>query len=151
MNCANWYEAFAFCIWDGGRLPTEAEWEYAAAGGDQNRLFPWGSDVAEPLPAAYNRTENRIVAVGSYPDGNGRWGHADLAGNLWEWTLDSCDDYTTDSCLDCANLSPSDCRVGRGGDGHTFADGLRAAKRSGYLASYYRYPDIGIRCARSAP
>jgi len=43
IGCLNWYEAFAFCIWDGGRLPVEAEWEYAAAGGIENRLYPWGS------------------------------------------------------------------------------------------------------------
>jgi formylglycine-generating enzyme required for sulfatase activity len=66
MNCVNWYEAFAFCIWDGGRLPTEAEWEYAAAGGDENRIYPWGNDVAEPLPASYAATGNSPrIAVGS--------------------------------------------------------------------------------------
>jgi sulfatase modifying factor 1 len=43
INCVNWYEAYAFCIWDGGFLPSEAEWEYAAAGGSQQREYPWGT------------------------------------------------------------------------------------------------------------
>jgi sulfatase modifying factor 1 len=43
MVCVNWYEAYAFCIWDGGFLPSEAEWEYAAAGGSEQRKYPWGS------------------------------------------------------------------------------------------------------------
>ena len=53
MNCVTWYEAFAFCAWDGGRLPTEAEWEKAAAGGDENRLFPWGMAEADITRASY--------------------------------------------------------------------------------------------------
>jgi formylglycine-generating enzyme required for sulfatase activity len=43
INCVNWYEAYAFCIWDGGFLPSGAEWEYAAAGGSLQREYPWGS------------------------------------------------------------------------------------------------------------
>ena len=43
INCVNWWESYAFCIWDGGFLPSEAEWEYAAAGGSQQREYPWGS------------------------------------------------------------------------------------------------------------
>ena len=46
INCVNWYEAYAFCIWDGGFLPSEAEWEYAAAGGSQQREYPWGSTAS---------------------------------------------------------------------------------------------------------
>jgi formylglycine-generating enzyme required for sulfatase activity len=43
MNCVNWYEAYAFCIWDVGFLPRETEWEYAAVGGNQQRQYPWGT------------------------------------------------------------------------------------------------------------
>jgi hypothetical protein len=81
MDCVQWNVAFAFCLWDGGRLPTEAEWEFAAAGGDDNRLFPWGGTAAEygdilacPAQAACN-----FVPVGSYLRGVGRYGHLDLA------------------------------------------------------------------------
>ena len=45
MNCLTWFDAFAFCAWDGGRLPTEAEWNYAAAGGSEQRVYPWGATI----------------------------------------------------------------------------------------------------------
>jgi len=152
LNCVNWYEAFAFCIWDGGRLPTEAEWEYAAAGGDENRVYPWGDDVTEPLPANYDQADRSpFVAVGSYPDGNGRWGHADLAGSMLEWVLDwyADDWYTTTQfgCADCANLATASLRMGRGGSWDYVAHPLRAAYRS--LGAPTSHSDIfGFRCSR---
>jgi sulfatase modifying factor 1 len=153
MNCVSWYEAFAFCIWDGGRLPTEAEWEYAAAGGDENRLFPWGNDVSQPLPANYGGTDDSSsILVGSYPGGDGRWGHADLAGGMDERVLD-CDVedwYTTTEagCSDCANLTAALSRTWRGGYWNLYPCRLRSANRSsGSPGSHYS--SLGFRCSRS--
>jgi sulfatase modifying factor 1 len=153
INCVRWHEAFAFCIWDGGRLPIEAEWEYVAAGGDENRVYPWGNDVTEPLPANYSRTAvDPLVAVGSYPAGNGRWGHADLAGSMWEWVLDwySSHWYTTieGGCSDCASLEPIAGRVVRGGCWGEHSDYLRASMRG---VSSNRCTGVGFRCSRSEP
>ena len=160
INCVNWYEAFAFCAWDGGRLPTEAEWEYAAAGGDENRLYPWGGASPTPSLASYScayggspgdcQTANDLPAVGSIPAGAGRWGHQDLAGSLWEWTFDAFDIYSGDPCNDCANAQDVAVRVGRGGGFFSGVSVLRAASRFGGTAGF-RSGDYGLRCARSAP
>jgi len=153
MSCASWYEAFAFCIWDGGRLPTEAEWEYAAAGGDENRLYPWGDDTTEPLPMNYSgNVSSAFINVGSFPDGNGRWDHADLGGSRWEWALDGwAEDWRTTTqagCSDCANLTDTSVRVRRGGYWYYDAGYPRAAHRSGQ-DPLHRGSGMGWRCARS--
>jgi len=152
MNCVTWYEAFAFCIWDGGRLPTEAEREYVAAGGDENRLYPWGNDHTELLPANYESTDDTArVAVGSHPDGDGRWGHADLGGGVWEWLLDGYTDtwYTTveEGCTDCVNQSTEAYRVVRGSYWGGWPQDLRVTYRQAY-APTARGSFIGFRCAR---
>jgi formylglycine-generating enzyme len=155
INCVNWYEAFAFCIWDGGRLPTEAEWEYAAAGGDQNRLYPWGNT---PPDCTYSNFYNggdcygingEVVAVGSMPKGDGRWGHADLAGNVSEPTLDCWGAYYAWQNDNYANVSCSDSRVYRSAAYASGADLLRAARR--LYDDTYVTPSVGygVRCART--
>lgn len=82
-----WHAAQAFCRWDGGRLPTEAEWEFAARGGDE-REFPWGNELPSPDRANYGASGLRATTpVGSYAATAA--GLHDMAGNVWEWVLDA--------------------------------------------------------------
>jgi sulfatase modifying factor 1 len=111
INCVNWAVAYAFCIWDGGFLPSEAEWNYAAAGGAEQRAYPWSSPststVIDDSHAVYcGGSCTSTQDVGSKLAGSGKWGHEDLAGNVWEWTLDTVilgaeiSGYP-DPCTDC--------------------------------------------------
>ncbi|MFC1642724.1 formylglycine-generating enzyme family protein, partial [Myxococcota bacterium] len=164
ITCVPWYEAFAFCAWDQGRLPTETEWEYAATGGSENRLFPWGAELATASHANYGEGDRAITAVGSLPRGNGRWGHSDLGGNMAEWVLDyivpvNYEDWPP-GCLDCANVSGLTMhgdRVLRGGhwlestmttDTEPSMFQLRATARY-WGAPRDRSTIGGIRCART--
>ncbi|MGO9835015.1 MAG: formylglycine-generating enzyme family protein, partial [Polyangiaceae bacterium] len=131
INCVNWFESYAFCIWDGGFLPSEAEWEYAAAGGSQQREYPWGTAaVGTACPgtgcqyAIYNcdypgsgscTGVTNIAPVGYAASGAGLWGQLDLAGEMWEWNLDWYASSYVDPCTDCANLTAASLRVIRGG------------------------------------
>lgn len=154
INCVSWYEAFAFCIWDGGRLPTEAEWEYSSAGGGDNRLYPWGSQIPDGALANYGGNLPGL-GVGSRPLGSGRWGHRDLAGGMWEWTLDAFDQswYSNPmaSWPNPANLGGGPTvRAVRGGSWVEGADNLRTANRSSDTSSDH-YNAIGFRCATNGP
>lgn len=151
LNCVPWYVLFAFCVWDGGRMPTDAEWGFATAGGSEQRPFPWGSvdknDLAEignnnqlSFVPVYAAGQNYVVAslwdksvggnvypdnyvytygtkfgtptdnathmapVGKKPAGNGKWGHSDLSGGVYEWMLDE-GPIRPGKCNDCANVS----------------------------------------------
>lgn len=155
INCVNWFEAFAFCIWDGGRLPTEAEWEYAAAGGSANRLYPWGDapiDATRACSWEAPGCPNDFSIVGSYSAGNARWGHADMAGSLTEWVIDwyRPDWYTVDGniCTDCANLTSNLTRVLRGGTWGGPSSWFRAADRYGDVYPTGHHEGVGFRCAR---
>jgi len=167
INCVNWWESYAFCIWDGGFLPSEAEWKYAAAGGNQQREYPWGS--TDPGTAnqyaiygccyptgAGSCTDSwctgvaNIAPVGTASLGAGAWGQLDLAGSFWEWNLDFYPDNTefVDPCTDCAYLTPTATRIVKVGN---FAEGYY------YLPTWLRYdydPSnreiyLGFRCARA--
>jgi formylglycine-generating enzyme required for sulfatase activity len=90
INCVNWYEATAFCIWDGGFLPTFMESDYARAGGDEQRVHPWSTP---PDSTALDVTHRCLAPgcvdpVGTHPAGTGRYGQAELEGNILEWEMD---------------------------------------------------------------
>jgi formylglycine-generating enzyme required for sulfatase activity len=149
MICVSWYEAFAFCIWDGGYLPTEAEWEMAAAGGAQNRLFPWGVDPPDTGRANFAGGDfSPFVPVGTYRDlGHARWNHDDLAGNAYEWVLDWYGSYSSAVCNNCASLAAGNFRVLRGGSWGSQAADLRVAGRYFGSAAGHDH-NSGWRCAR---
>lgn len=89
----SWFAAVAYCQSVGKRLPTEAEWEFAARGGLENKLFPWGDEPVDNLRANYSGSKiNAATAVGSYP-ANG-YGLFDMAGNVWEFMADEWHPYS---------------------------------------------------------
>lgn len=154
---ANWHEAQKFCEWRGGRLPTEAEWEKAARGGLEGKIYPWGDEA----PVCEDGTKNGAkfdddeacnntdtVQVGSYsPNGHGLY---DMAGNVWEWVSDFYDEnyYASSPANDPSGPEDGGFPVVRGGSWDNSADRLRVSDRrfneiNGYGLS------IGFRCVRT--
>lgn len=92
VACVTWYQAEAYANWRGGRLPTEAEWEFAARG-PESLIYPWGNEWDASLTNVVDSDD--MVAVGSYPDGVSWVGAHDMAGNVMEWVSDWLDeDYS---------------------------------------------------------
>jgi sulfatase modifying factor 1 len=159
INCVPWYEAYAFCIWDGGFLPSEAEWEYVAAGGNQEREYPWGEidPGSASLYAIYacdyaSGSDScglaNVAPVGTAPLGAASWGQLDMAGEVFEWNLDGYAPYV-DPCADCAYLSLSSDRVTRGGNYSGTPMNMLASNRTYTDDPTDRDNVIGFRCART--
>jgi formylglycine-generating enzyme required for sulfatase activity len=167
ITAIDWYEAYAFCIWDGGFLPTQAEWEYAAAGGADQREYPWGDTdpgqqnlyaiydfcwyegaCGTPPPANLPKT---FAPVGSAPLGAGRWGQLDLAGNVDKWFLDTSEGPIVTPCVDCALVTGyyQQYRQFSGGWYNEPSSHLWSSSSMNYSAWYppARYV-AGVRCAR---
>ena len=164
INCIDWFQAEAFCIWDGGFLPSEAEWNYAAAGGAEQRVYPWSNPPSSTQISCANANHNDGTTscvsppsgsanrVGSEsPLGDGRWGQSDLAGNVYEWQLDGRHDpYFEKQCTDCAYLADVSYRVIRGASFFGPPKSLIVSYRSSGPPTLHG-GSSGARCARPAP
>jgi formylglycine-generating enzyme required for sulfatase activity/tRNA A-37 threonylcarbamoyl transferase component Bud32 len=175
INCVAWSMAEGFCKKHSARLPTEAEWEFAARGPSQHN-YPWGDEAPGPtyLNACGTECANWFAAhgdkhhavmydagdgypgtapVGSFKAGASGGGVLDLAGNVWEWSADWYAPYAagTEAVVDPKGPTTGDSRVIRGGDFFSsHADWARPAYRYKLDPDNYNHA-VGFRCATSSP
>jgi formylglycine-generating enzyme len=153
----SWYAAIAFCQYVGKRLPTEAEWEFAARGGLRDKMFPWGDAPADRTRANYAGSDVKSTTpVGSYA-ANG-YGLFDMAGNVWEFMADEWGPYSDlpqinpvaggDLFLDNSFYEVTTRRVIRGGSFGGVPLNLRVTYRDSHPPDGAR-EFVGFRCAAS--
>ena len=145
-RCITWYEADAYATWRGGKLPTEAQWEYAARG-PKSLQYPWG-DTWDPARANVVGSTGP-VPVGSYPTGVSWIGAADMSGNAMEWVADWLDAsyYGHSPADDPTGPATGEVKVEKGGWWGSVPFVARAAYRHYEDPPTYRDKHIGFRVA----
>jgi formylglycine-generating enzyme required for sulfatase activity len=150
----DWEQASAFCKWTGARLCTEAEWEYAARSGGEDRPYPWGDVPATPDCAVVgpdpltNCDWPGTREVCSKPGGNSKQGACDLVGNVWEWVEDCYGAYEYGGQTTPTGSADIDCevRVIRGG---SWVEPALPVSTRWNAYSNDRLCQLGFRCCRS--
>ena len=157
----SWHDAKAYAKWAGKRLPTEAEWEYAAREAVKDVRFGNGNDIADPSEINFNGSSEHkesysvsgdyrqsTTPVGSFTPN--AWGLYDMSGNVWEWCADRYDEnyYMRSPELNPKGPSSGAYRVLRGGSWLNIPMNLQCALRS-WLAPQLRYNYIGFRCVEN--